>query len=416
MDRSLLAASIAVGFETLRGNPLRTMLSTLGVIMGVAALVSVLSLGDGMQNFAREQIERTTDFQSIAVSPQLFRRVDGQSFARTDAVRFDARDAEALADTLGPSARISMALTGAALVTTGADTTPRAAEVMGALANVFEVNSLTVAEGRAFSREDVMAAAPVAVLSHRLATDFARGRTLAALIGDTLLFHGTPRVVIGVLAPREEETRRGAIMPFGAATAAMAPALVGRPTTMQVRAANIEELDAVKASTQRWLASRYGGAWGERISVATDERRVDQVQQGMLIFKLFMGALTGISLVVGGIGIMNVLLVSVVERTREIGIRKATGARHRHIFLQFLSESVAITGAGSIVGIVLGLAVAYGATAVMRSMSRAEIHAGVSASTIVVALGASALVGIVFGIYPALKAARLTPIEAMHTE
>jgi len=416
MDRSLLAASIAVGFETLRGNPLRTMLSTLGVIMGVAALVSVLSLGDGMQNFAREQIERTTDFQSIAVSPQLFRRVDGQSFARTDAVRFDARDAEALADTLGPSARISMALTGAALVTTGADTTPRAAEVMGALANVFEVNSLTVAEGRAFSREDVMAAAPVAVLSHRLATDFARGRPLAALIGDTLLFHGTPRVVIGVLAPREEETRRGAIMPFGAATAAMAPAMVGRPTTMLVRAARIEDVGGVRTQVEGWLSARYGAAWKERVTVSTDERRVEQIQQGMLLFKLFMGALTGISLVVGGIGIMNVLLASVIERTREIGIRKASGARHRHIFLQFLSESVAITGAGSLLGIILGVATAYGATAIMRSMSRAEIHAGLSVSTIVIAITASVAVGVIFGIYPALRAARLSPIEAIHHE
>ena len=416
MNRSILASSVTVGFETLRGNPLRTMLSTLGVIMGVAALVAVLSLGDGMERFARTQIAQTTDLQSIAVSPQLFRRVDGQSFPRTDVIQFTAADAEELANALGGGARVSMSRTGSALVTTRADTTPRAAEVMGTLADMLETNGLSMAAGRFFSADEVRADAPVAVVSQRLAADFARGRELAALIGDPLLFHGAPRAVIGVLAPREKESRRGAIMPIGAASAAMAPALVGRATTMQVRANRIEEVDSVRASVERWLATRHGDGWKERVTVATDERRVEQVQQGMLLFKLFMGALTGISLLVGGIGIMNVLLASVIERTREIGIRKAAGARHRHIFLQFLSESVAITGAGSILGILLGLAGAYGATAVMRSMSRATIHAGVSASTIIIALTASVAVGIIFGLYPALRAARLSPIEAIHHE
>src|SRR5690349_9955509 len=155
MNSSLLAASIAVGFETLRGNPLRTLLSTLGVIMGVAALVAVLSLGDGMERFARTQIESTTDFQSVSVAPQLFRRVDGQTFPRTDVVRFTGDDAEALGTLLGTTARISMAHTGSALVTTRADTIPHAAEVMGGLATMLEANGLAMAEGRFFTAEEV---------------------------------------------------------------------------------------------------------------------------------------------------------------------------------------------------------------------------------------------------------------------
>ena len=137
----------------------------------------------------------------------------------------------------------------------------------------------------------------------------------------------------------------------------------------------------------------------------------------MLLFKVFMGALTGISLLVGGIGIMNVLLASVIERTREIGIRKAAGAQHRHILLQFLSESVTISGVGSMIGVALGVAAAFIVTAIMRKIAAgAQIHAGFSASTFIVAVLASVFVGLTFGLYPALRAARLSPIDAIHHE
>ena len=113
---------------------------------------------------------------------------------------------------------------------------------------------------------------------------------------------------------------------------------------------------------------------------------------------------------------MNVLLASVVERTREIGIRKATGAQQRHILVQFLCESVAISAAGSLLGVVLGLATSFGVSAIMRARTNAPVYAWVSPSTIVVAVLASVVVGLAFGIYPALQAARMAPIEAIHRE
>jgi putative ABC transport system permease protein len=136
----------------------------------------------------------------------------------------------------------------------------------------------------------------------------------------------------------------------------------------------------------------------------------------MLVFRLLMGAITSVSLVVGGIGIMNVLLAAVAERTREIGIRKAVGARRRDVVLQFLSESVAITGAGSAIGLALGIVVAVATAAVMRARTGAPVYAELSVMTVLIALGASIGVGVAFGLYPALRAARLSPIEAIRHE
>jgi putative ABC transport system permease protein len=412
----IAAASLRVGFDTLRANPLRTLLSTLGIIMGVAALVSVLSLGDGMEQFARSQIERTTDLHGISISPSLFRTVDGQRFPRSDVVGLERADADTVRALAGPTATVTLLVTGQALVTTRADSTPHVADVTGTFANVARELPTPVAHGRFFTADEDRRDAPVVVLSDALARQLVRSHAPASFVGDSVLFQGRPYAVVGVLA--ENKASRGAVayMPVGAAHAALPPALVGRPTTLMVKAARVEDVTPIRGRVEQWLEGRYGRAWKERVSVGTNQTRVEQVQQGMLVFKLFMGALTGISLLVGGIGIMNVLLASVVERTREIGIRKATGAQHRDILLQFLSESVTITGVGSMIGLVLGTGAAFGATAIMRRVTSAQIFAGFSVSTFAVAVAASVLVGIAFGLYPALRAARLSPIEAIHHE
>jgi putative ABC transport system permease protein len=131
---------------------------------------------------------------------------------------------------------------------------------------------------------------------------------------------------------------------------------------------------------------------------------------------MLMGAFTAISLVVGGIGIMNVLLASVVERTREIGVRRATGARRRDIVVQFLAESVVISLAGAVLGAVLGMGAAFATTAIMRAQTSAPVYAAATWQTLVVSMAAAIVVGLVFGIYPAFKAARLSPIDAMRYE
>jgi putative ABC transport system permease protein len=413
---SVSAASIGVGIETLRANPMRTLLSTLGIIMGAAALVAVLALGDGMQRYMRDQIEKTTDLQTIVLSPSLSRVVDGERFPRNDVVVFDRVQSDSLAAEAAEKGVVTLLLSGQAIATTRTDTTPTVSRVYGTLENAAAMLPTAVDRGRFYTKEEVESEAPVVVLSAGLGARLAGGRVVDSLLGDSVLFQGQPRAVIGLLRAEPDAQGALAFMPLGAASSALPPSPVARPITIAIKANRVEDVPVIRARAESWLARRYGADWSNRVSVSTNESRVEQARQGMNVFKLFMGALTGISLIVGGVGIMNVLLASVVERTREIGIRKAVGARQRHILLQFLAESVTISALGSIVGVLLGLGTAFGVTAVMRSATAAPIHAGFSLGTVLIAVGASVFVGLVFGIYPALQAARLAPVEAIHRD
>jgi len=433
MFSPVFLASLRVGVDTLRANPLRTLLSTLGIIMGVGALVSVLSLGDGVEHYARRQIERTTDLQTIAVNAQRYRDVDGVMVENSNVPTFTVADADSLRQAVGSGNAVALVALGASLVRTRTDTTQRGMQVIGATAGIQSVRNLTMARGRFYTEDEGGHGAPVVVLSRPAANAIVRpvvreassrrippptgplSPEAAALVGDTLFFQGKPRVVVGILDAEDDDRQRLVYMPAEAASGVSVAGFAPRPPMLLVKVDRVEESSATRAHIEQWLTRRVG-AWQGRVDVTTNRSRVEQVEQGMLVFKLLMGAITGVSLLVGGIGIMNVLLASVVERTREIGIRKATGAQQRHILVQFLCESVAISTAGSLFGVVLGLATSYGVSAVMRVRTNAPVYAWVSASTIGVAVFASVLVGLAFGLYPALRAARLAPIEAIHRE
>ncbi len=404
-------SSLSVGLEALRANPLRTLLSTLGVVMGVAAMVSVLSMGDGVEAFARQQIEETTDLLGITVAPRTTANVDGQFVRRLDAISFTRADAESLFAAVEGEAKVAMLTSGATLVQLDSLAAPRGFGMSGVLASHFAAAEMSFVAGGPFADTDTA----VVVLNERAAGVVARDSLAPAkALGLSLALNGHTHRVVGVVkGGRSGGAPLAGFVPVDDAARAM-PGF--RAPQIILVAPVIEDVDRMRGEAEAHMASRFGPKWKERVDVSTNQARVDQVATGMMVFKLLMAAITGVSLLVGGIGIMNVLLAAVAERTREIGIRKATGARDRDILVQFLSESVTITGFGATIGVLLGLGIAFLTAWIMRLQTKAPIEAAVTPGTIVSVAALSIAIGLIFGLYPALRAARLSPIDAIRHE
>jgi putative ABC transport system permease protein len=394
--------SASIGLAALGANPLRTALSTSGVVIGVAALVSVLALGDGVERFTREQFANTTSLQSILVSPKTSITVDGVRVPGTAFPTFSTADAQAILREVTGVSEAQMRMSGSGRIRIGDST--RAAVVTG-FGKWPSGDEPPLERGRWPTAQEVEAR--VAVVTASLAS---------RLGGDTLMLEGKPWAVIGVLKAAQSDSIHRVVVPISVSAGGMVSSEWPRAPELILKASRIEDVEATRARVEQWLAGR-DPSWKSGVTIQTQTERARQARQGVLLFKILMGAVTGISLIVGGIGIMNVLLASVAERTREIGIRKATGARHRDILVQFLAESVAITGVGSLAGVVLGLATGFGVAAFMRAQAEgANVQAVFTWSSAGVAVGAAVIVGVVFGIYPALRAARLSPIDAIRHE
>jgi putative ABC transport system permease protein len=184
---------------------------------------------------------------------------------------------------------------------------------------------------------------------------------------------------------------------------------------LRLKAQSIEAVDSLRSKTVDWLAERYG-LRASKLRIETGSQRLENTKQGILLSKLLLGLISALMLAVGGIGIMNVLLAAVAERTREIGIRKAVGASARDIHAQFLVESITVTGVGSAIGFVVGVLIATAGTAVFRVFAHAPIYPVVRPLTALLAVASAVIVGLVFGTYPARLASRLSPVDAISHE
>jgi putative ABC transport system permease protein len=407
------ALPVRLAVQTLRANLLRTVLSTLGIVMGAASLSAVLALGDGAEAYARRRIEGE-GMLTILLSARTFDRIDGVRVPRASPVQFTAADVGALAGVLGPGAGVTLVRKAILRWRTAAEAAAMPASVehaalVNGLASAGVVAPGMVQAGRPLAAADLAGDSPVAVVSAPVARTLAA--TPMAAVGQHLVV-GTRRVrVVGVLPDRAGRDEAFVMLPLALLVALTPDAQ--EPHALLAQAPDIDAVEPLKAVATRWSNTRYGDGV---VVAATGLQRLREVAQGIVLFKLLMGAFTAIALLVGGIGIMNVLLASVLERTREIGVRRAVGARRRDIVAQFLTESIAISGTGSLVGLALGLGGAFAFTAVMRARSDALIYAAVTPQTIVASLGAALITGVVFGLYPAFRAARLPPVDAIRAE
>ena len=415
INSAALVESARVGADSLRTNPTRTTLSTTGVIIGVASLVAAFSITDGVDVWARALIARESSVQDVSITPRTSTVVAGRTVPISGYPVLTAEDAQRAKLEVPGVAQYALTLTGNAPV----EFLDRRATALLTLstASLADFTTIQVLAGRFFTETEVSHSAPVIVLGHRLAEELAGGRDALWLIGRGIKVSGRKREVVGVLAPPAvgPEPDLTAFAPIRGGESLLEPSRDVKLPTLRLKAHSIEGVDSLRTQVLNWLAEQYGTRV-DKLNVEVGTERLENTRQAMLLTKLLLGLLAGLILAVGGIGIMNVLLAAVAERTREIGIRKAVGARRADIQTQFLVESVTVTGAGSVIGFLVGVIIAQAGTAVFRMWAHAPIYPVMHISTGVIAAGSAILVGLVFGTYPARRAAELAPVEAIARE
>jgi len=405
--------AVTSGFESLRAHALRSLLAMLGIIFGVGAVIAMLSIGAGAEREALATLE-SLGLRNVLIAARDPEREDERQELRRKSLGLAARDATAIAEAVPGVERVVSKLEIEAwkVLAAGRRAKPR---VLGVSHHYPELVALAVREGRFFDRRDEESFAQVCVIGESLRRELFG---FEPALGQPVKVNEQWLTVIGVLAPRAEREIQGVsvggtgdhlYLPVTTAQRKFNRNPLKSPLDeLIVRldgSAPVQESAAIVATL---LDRLHGGAKDYLLTVP--EALLEQSQKTQRLFDVVMGAIAGISLLVGGIGIMNIMLATVLERTREIGVRRAIGARRVDIRNQFVIEAFTITATGGLLGIAMGLSIAKGVA----------LYAGwktvVTLWSILLSVGVSATVGLVFGIYPALRAASLDPIESLRYE
>ncbi len=398
--------SISIALQNIRANPLHTFLSTLGIIIGVAALVGILALGDGLEQTGREQIANTTSLNIITVNSKRTKVVDDIRIQIKDRPEFTLEKVKELRSLVQDKALLDYTDTRSAEITFKDSVSGM--YLQGTLGHELLFSTDSLSFGRYVSEEDVIYSLKNIVLSAEIADRLTTSRH--NLLGEIIEIEGVEFQVIGILK-RNTQSAQKVFIPTTTYSklSEVYPSIV-------LKANKAEQIPEIEKEIEAWLDSTYTET-SEAFDISTNRARVEQFSQGILLFKLIMGAITGISVLVGGIGVMNVLLISVTERTKEIGIRKATGAKKKDIVLQFMAESVTISFVGCILGWIVGIAGIFIFVPIVNSFTEiGEFRAAIGTGTVLSVLVIALFVGIVFGTYPAWRAAQLTPVDAIRHE
>jgi putative ABC transport system permease protein len=398
--------------ESLAANKLRSGLTILGIVIGVAAVIAMLAVGHG----AESTITGTISGMGTNL---LFVFSGNQNTEVRNPKPLTLEDAKALSDPFqAPSVQqVSAGITGSVTITySGQDAVTSA---NGVTPEYQEMLNYTVSEGELISESHVLGRASVAILGADTAEKlFGRSE---GVTGETVRISGQPFKVIGVLTKKGGSAFGSqddlALIPFTTAQTRLF-----RRNNQQdvdiifVQAISSESVKQAQDEVSQILRNRHNAQLGvDDFTVYSQEDIVNTAKTVTGVLTIFLGGIAGISLLVGGIGIMNIMLVSVTERTREIGLRKALGARRKDILTQFLTESVLLSFLGGVLGIGFGFLIAFG-IGQFATMSGTPFNPVVGVDAILLATIFSTAVGLFFGLYPANRAAGLEPVEALRYE
>ncbi len=408
-----LLASIRIALRALRINKLRSALTMLGIIIGVAAVITMIAVGSGAQQRIEDQIK--------GLGTNLIILMPGSTTA--GGVRMGAGSRNTLTEEDGYAIQRDIAG-----VQASAPTLRGTGQVVGGSGNwstVFygvtpeylEARNWVVAEGKGFDMADVAGAAKVALLGETVARSLFGD---ADPIGQVIRIRKVPFTVIGTLEKKGQSLMGQdqddiILMPISTARKRVLGQGAGRLRTVgsvSIKVRDGEDMKEVESQIRELMRQRH------RIQQDREDdftlRNLSEVlatrEESSRIMGLLLAAVASVSLLVGGIGIMNIMLVSVTERTREIGIRLAIGALERQVLSQFLVESIVLALFGGMIGIALGLAIAAAGSALM------DVPFSADPAVVALAFAVSALIGVIFGYFPARRAARLDPIEALRRE
>ena len=402
----MLWEAVKLALSSIMRNKLRSVLTLLGIVIGVAAVIALVTLGSGASTKVRENLSKLGS-NMLIVRP-------GQSTfgpgGTTDSRAFDERDVAALKANLTGIRGVAPTAQKQAKVVYGAlnyDTS-----VTGTNTDWFTVQDWVIADGRAFTEGEIRAGTSVCVIGDTIRRELFTGEDP---IGARLRLGNFSCEVIGHMAPKGQSafgSDQDSIVVLPLRTYQRRISGNTRISNISISVTDAAEIARVQRDAEDVLRERRRVAAGEEDDFTI--RDMTQIANTMAttttILTGLLGAVAAVSLLVGGIGIMNIMLVSVTERTREIGIRLAIGALERQVLSQFMVESIVLALFGGVIGIALGLAIAAVGSALM------EVPFSADPLVVALAFAVSALIGVIFGYFPARRAARLDPIEALRRE